>query len=156
MTVRLLRNHYAECSVRNKLAPTWASQSYRTLRGCAQGCPISVTVANLILSLVPSVDEVDNADVQTVMFLDDLSIYCEAKDKLAANASRACENLDSLGLSIQPAKCVFVGLGENSTTETPLFVKEMTLNQPTGPSCLAWTSMPNTLMPPIRRSLRER
>eukprot|EP00971_Amphidinium_carterae_P088854 1758399-Amphidinium_carterae.1 len=126
MTVRLLRNHYSECSVRNKLAPTWASQSYQTLRGCAQGCPISVTVANLILSLVPCTEETGGDDVQTVMFLDDLSIYCEAKDKLAANASRACENLDSLGLSVQPAKCVYVGLGTNSSTESALHVQDMT------------------------------
>eukprot|EP00971_Amphidinium_carterae_P353015 6492797-Amphidinium_carterae.1 len=125
-TVRLLRNHYASCTMRNKLAPTWASQSYSTLRGCAQGCPISVTVANLILSLVPSVDESASKDVQTVMFLDDLSLYAEDKSQLVGNAAKACANIASLGLSIQPAKCVYAALGSNAATETPLVFDDMT------------------------------
>eukprot|EP00971_Amphidinium_carterae_P302485 6010717-Amphidinium_carterae.1 len=67
---QLLSTHYEATRVRNKLSPTWASEHFAFERGCAQGCPISVTLANLVLSLIP---DLSDPDITCVMFMDDTS-----------------------------------------------------------------------------------
>eukprot|EP00971_Amphidinium_carterae_P278034 5519246-Amphidinium_carterae.1 len=49
--VALLGRHYSLCSTRNKLSPVWGGSTYTTVRGIAQGCPLSTILANALLRL---------------------------------------------------------------------------------------------------------
>eukprot|EP00971_Amphidinium_carterae_P093214 1844715-Amphidinium_carterae.9 len=101
----LLKTHYSQPKVRNKLAPKWASEHYTFECGIAQGCPISVTLANRILSLIPDLSE---EGVNCTMFLDDTSVYGPDKAAVERASGKVIENITSLGLTVQPKKCVYV------------------------------------------------
>eukprot|EP00971_Amphidinium_carterae_P289317 5744258-Amphidinium_carterae.1 len=104
----MLFHHYTMAATRNKMAPDWGGVSYQCERGCPQGCPISVTLANVLLALVPMAPD---KSVACSMFLDDTSLYSENKVKLARAAAQVKTNIESLALEIQDAKCCYVNLG---------------------------------------------
>eukprot|EP00971_Amphidinium_carterae_P125126 2479165-Amphidinium_carterae.1 len=116
----MLFQHYTTSKTRNKMAPTWGGVEYQCERGCPQGCPVSVTLANVLLALVPVESD---KQVHCSMFLDDTSLYSEHKVKLERIAERVRNNIESLALEIQDPNCSYVQIGDTEQmANQPLMV----------------------------------
>eukprot|EP00971_Amphidinium_carterae_P008859 174759-Amphidinium_carterae.1 len=123
-TCQLLTSHYNACMVRNKLSPRWASRPYRCVRGTPQGCPLSTTLANLVLSLIP-MPGVD--DVAHSLYLDDTSLQSPSKVQLSIAGRGALANITSLGLCVNDRKSVFTTIGSAATQSEPLVLNDLVL-----------------------------
>eukprot|EP00971_Amphidinium_carterae_P332426 6466583-Amphidinium_carterae.1 len=122
---QLLHLHYKAMATRNKLSAVWAGAEYRTIRGCAQGCPLSTLLANVILRLlVPT----STSDVECCMYLDDIMLMSRSRPALIAAASEITATLQHMGLELNASKSVFTGLGcLKATDRADIVIGELTL-----------------------------
>eukprot|EP00971_Amphidinium_carterae_P209997 4165767-Amphidinium_carterae.1 len=95
-------------------ATSWGSKPFRCVRGCLQGCPLSVTLANMILSLVtggptqnaqlaklPCTSNRSSMIRQCLLLSGPLSFVCQAAPSSALSNIRT---LGVLGLGYSPPK----------------------------------------------------
>eukprot|EP00971_Amphidinium_carterae_P349994 6491332-Amphidinium_carterae.1 len=107
--VGLLRKHLSETEMRNRFVAGQLGKAWKPPRGLPQGDPMSVALANLILSLIVRKVGLGSpkGKVDAVMYLDDLVLWADDKKDLHAMMTRVLHRLSQLGLSLNDSKCVY-------------------------------------------------
>eukprot|EP00971_Amphidinium_carterae_P301987 5999702-Amphidinium_carterae.1 len=119
--VGLLRKHLSETEMRNRFVAGQLGKGWKPPRGLPQGDPMSVALANLILSLI--VRKVGlggpKGKVDAVMYLDDLVLWADNKKDLQTMMTRILHRLDQLGLTLNDSKCVYCSTVKDDSYTLP-------------------------------------